>query len=59
MIDTFTQICAPRQDKPISVEVCMKGSVFFQRDRGRWAVSWPRQGARGSHVITRYKGEFM
>lgn len=37
----------------------MKGSVFFQRDRGRWAVSWPRQGARGSHVITRYKGEFM
>ena len=37
----------------------MKGSVFFQNDRGRWAVSWPRQGRRGSHAITRYKGEFM
>lgn len=37
----------------------MKGNVYYQKDRGRWAVSWPREGRRGSHVITRYKGEFM
>ena len=35
----------------------MKGSVFFDKDRGRWAVSWYWQGS--PRVIRRYKGEFM
>ena len=37
----------------------MRGSVFCEKDRGRWAVSWPRDGQRGSHIIRRYKGEPM
>ena len=37
----------------------MKGTVFFMKDRNRWAVSWPREAGRGAHVITRYKGEFI
>lgn len=35
----------------------MKGSIFYQKDRNRWAVSWWHEGR--SHVVTRYKGEFM
>lgn len=35
----------------------MKGSVFFEKDRGRWAVSWFHEGR--TWVIRRYKGEFM
>ena len=35
----------------------MKGSVFYQKDRERWAVSWYYKGR--SYTITRYKGELM
>lgn len=35
----------------------MKGSLFYQKDRGRWALSWYYNGR--SYTITRYKGEFM
>jgi integrase len=34
----------------------MKGSVFFQKDRGRYAVSFWLNGR--NHTATRYKGEF-
>jgi integrase len=37
--------------------VCMKGSIFYDKDRMRWAVSWYWQGR--PRVIRRYKGEFM
>ena len=37
--------------------ICMKGSVFYQKDRERWAVSFYYRGK--PHVITRYKGEFI
>ncbi len=40
-------------------KVCMKGSIFFQKDRGRWAVSWYCQLTKRNYTITRYKGEFM
>lgn len=39
--------------------VCMKGSIFPQRDRGRWAVNWYCSLKKRSYVITRYKGNFM
>ena len=35
----------------------MKGSIFFEKDRGHWAVSWHEKGR--AHIIRRYKGEFM
>ena len=35
----------------------MNGSVFFEQDRGRWAVSWRYRGK--PYVIRRYKGEFI
>lgn len=37
--------------------LCMKGSVFYQKDRGRWAVSFYYAGK--TWVITRYKREFI
>lgn len=39
--------------------VVMKGSVFFMKDRGRWAVEWYHQPHKRSYTITRYRGEFM
>jgi integrase len=35
----------------------MKGSIFFEKDRGRWAVSWRYEGR--TYMIRRYKGEYM
>jgi integrase len=35
----------------------MKGSVIFEKDRKRWAVSFPFRGKR--YKIRRYKGDFM
>jgi len=35
----------------------MKGSIYFQKDRGRWIVSWFEDGK--IHKITRYNGELM
>ena len=35
----------------------MKGSVFYEKDRERWAVSFRWQGR--ARVIRKYKGEFM
>ena len=32
--------------------ISMKGSVFEQKDRGRWAMSWYQDG--GTHVVTKY-----
>jgi integrase len=38
---------------------CMKGSIFPQKDRGRWAVSWYCSLEKRSYVITRYNDHFM
>jgi integrase len=37
--------------------ICMKGSIFYQNDRGRWAVCFYHEGR--PFTITRYRGEFM
>jgi integrase len=37
----------------------MKGSIFPQRDRGRWAVNWYCTIQKRSFVITRYQNNFM
>jgi hypothetical protein len=39
--------------------ICMKGSIFPQKDRGRWAVGWHCSLAKRSYVITRYNDHFM
>ena len=36
---------------------CMNGSIFYENDRGRWAVSWRYAGK--ACLIRRYKGEYM
>jgi len=35
----------------------MSGSIFFQKDRGRWAINFWFQGK--CHRIVRYKGDFL
>jgi hypothetical protein len=37
----------------------MKGSIFFQPDRGKWAIAWYCALSNKNFTITRYKGEFM
>ena len=37
----------------------MKGSIFPQKDRGRWAVNWYCTLKKRSFVITRYRNYFM
>jgi integrase len=37
--------------------ICMSGSISFEKDRGRWSVSWYMNGKRIK--IRRYKGEYM
>jgi integrase len=49
--------CSKKSGKESNI--CMKGSIFFQKDRGRWAVSWYCQLTNRNYTITRYKGEFM
>ena len=44
-------------EKRISGGICMKGSIFFQKDRKRYAISWYQDGK--NHIVTRYKNEFM
>jgi hypothetical protein len=39
--------------------LCMKGSIFPQKDRGRWAVNWYCAINKRSFVITRYRNHFM
>ncbi|MGD9361985.1 MAG: tyrosine-type recombinase/integrase [Desulfobacterales bacterium] len=39
--------------------LCMKGSIFPQKDRGRWAVNWYCSLNKRSFVITRYRNHFM
>jgi hypothetical protein len=40
-------------------EHCMKGSIFPQKDRGRWAINWYCSIQKRSFVITKYKNHFM
>ena len=40
-------------------EYCMKGSIFPQKDRDRWAVNWYCSIHKQSFVITRYRNHFM
>jgi len=35
----------------------MKGSIFYQKDRKRWAVTFHHNGR--NYTVTRYKGEFI
>lgn len=39
--------------------ICMKGSIFPQKDRNRWAVNWYCSLNKRSFVITRYRNHFM
>ena len=39
--------------------VSTKGSIFPQKDRGRWAVNWYCTIKKRSFVITRYNNNFM
>ncbi len=39
--------------------MCMKGTIYFQKDRGRYAVSFYIAGRKSPVKVTRYKGEFM
>ncbi len=38
-------------------DISMKGSIFYQKDRGRYAVCWYHEGR--PYNIYRYRGEFM
>lgn len=41
------------------IDVSTKGSVFPQKDRGRWAVSWYCSIRKRPYTITRYRDHFM
>ena len=43
--------------QPLGGLVCMAGSIVFEKDRGKWAVSWYWKGK--PKMVRRYKGEFM
>jgi hypothetical protein len=43
--------------KPLNGGICMKGSIFYQKDRKKWAIDFYHNGR--SYIITRYKGETM
>jgi len=38
-------------------EVCMKGSIVYDADRGAWCISWPMDGKR--YKVRRYKQNAM
>jgi hypothetical protein len=44
---------------PYKKGACVKGSIFFQPDRGKWAIAWHCALSNKNFTITRYKGEFM
>lgn len=39
--------------------ICVNGSIYYQKDRGRYAINWYCTLAKRSYGIYRYKGEFM
>ncbi len=39
--------------------LCMKGTIYYQKDRNRYAVSFYIAGRKSPVKVTRYKGEFM
>ncbi len=39
--------------------ICMKGSIYFRKDRGVWFVQWYNKPDGKTYKIYRYKGELM
>jgi integrase len=39
--------------------LCMKGSIFFRKDRGIWVVKWYDKQSKKAINLYRYKGELM
>ena len=56
LISNFTnQDCNTQSE----IGTCMKGSIFPQKDRNRWAVNWYCSLNKRSYTITRYRNHFM
>lgn len=39
--------------------ICMKGSIYFRKDRGTFTVQWYHKEHHKRYLITRYNGELM
>lgn len=55
----LTQAAPTYYMTPLKGGVCMKGSIQFRKDRGRWVVRWYVEQRGRSIPISRYKGELM
>ena len=49
------KLCHPQTKKGLKNGLCMKGSIVYQKDRGRWAVNWYEDlYHKRNYTITRY-----
>ena len=46
-------------DNSIRGGVCMKGSIYYRKDRGNWIVQWWHKEHGKKYYIARYRGELM
>jgi hypothetical protein len=52
-------VYSPNNSRCLEDNDCVKGSIFPQKDRGRWAVNWYCTLKKRSFVITKRKNHFM